>query len=168
MWGDGIAASYESSTDRYKVVLTKTNTVYEWVAFYKGAYTLDTLPEYQPKGKQVEALNCGAIPGPIDLLWENASPTSEFAAQTVAVDLSLYSWCAIETYHSTTEVASTVDFMPVKEGVQYAVDVVDSSDNTARRPFTISKTGIVFDGAKRSGSNTTKYVIPVRIYGVKG
>lgn len=35
--------------------------VIEWVALYEGEYILDTLPEYQPKGYMVEALNCGAL-----------------------------------------------------------------------------------------------------------
>ena len=30
----------------------------QWVALYKGEYTLDTLPEYQPKGYAAELLEC--------------------------------------------------------------------------------------------------------------
>lgn len=35
--------------------------LFDWAALYEGEYTLDTLPEYQPKGYMVEALNCGAL-----------------------------------------------------------------------------------------------------------
>lgn len=33
-------------------------TVYAWAALYEGAYTADTLPEYQPKGYMCELLEC--------------------------------------------------------------------------------------------------------------
>lgn len=32
-----------------------------WIALYEGVHTIDTLPEYQPKGRMVEALNCGVL-----------------------------------------------------------------------------------------------------------
>ena len=31
----------------------------QWMALYEGEYTIDTLPAYQPKGYNVELLNCG-------------------------------------------------------------------------------------------------------------
>lgn len=33
----------------------------EWVALYEGEYTADNLPDYQPKGYMVEAMDCGAL-----------------------------------------------------------------------------------------------------------
>ena len=38
-----------------------TKIYYKNPVVYKGEYTIDTLPEYQPKGYMVEALNCGAL-----------------------------------------------------------------------------------------------------------
>lgn len=35
-----------------------TTTVIDWVALYEGAYTLDTLPAYVPKGYAAELLDC--------------------------------------------------------------------------------------------------------------
>ena len=43
-------------TDKLTSAVTIAN-----VALYEGKYTIDTLPEYQPKGYKVEALNCGAL-----------------------------------------------------------------------------------------------------------
>ena len=40
----------------------------EWAAMYKGAYTVDTLPPYVPKGKHVEMLNCNVPLAPHNLL----------------------------------------------------------------------------------------------------
>lgn len=37
------------------------NSIIQWAALYEGEYTTETLPEYQPKGYMVEALNCGAL-----------------------------------------------------------------------------------------------------------
>ena len=35
-----------------------TSTICEWIALYEGEYTIDTLPEYQPKGYEQELLIC--------------------------------------------------------------------------------------------------------------
>ena len=43
------------------VLNSEDQKTWVWAALYEGEYTLDTLPEYQPKGYMVEALNCGAL-----------------------------------------------------------------------------------------------------------
>lgn len=57
-----------------------------WAALYEGEYTAEILPEYQPKGYMVEALNCGAlnVTATATLLasgWSSSTPYS----QTVTV-----------------------------------------------------------------------------------
>lgn len=44
------------------------SSVLKWAALYEGAYTVDTLPTYTPKGKRVEMLNCGVPLAPHNLL----------------------------------------------------------------------------------------------------
>lgn len=53
-----------TDADTFFVALQSRNaTEYlcEWVALYEGEYTTETLPEYQPKGYNVELLNCGGV-----------------------------------------------------------------------------------------------------------
>lgn len=63
---------YESLTDDAKVGVCRVNNTLlvnletsntsgitaEWMALYEGEYTLDTLPEYQPKGYIAELMEC--------------------------------------------------------------------------------------------------------------
>lgn len=58
----------------------------EWAALYEGEYTAETLPAYQPRGYSLEAAACGGAGPSMELLWENASPDSDFAAQTISVN----------------------------------------------------------------------------------
>lgn len=39
-----------------------------WAALYDGVYTVDTLPNYQPKDRKIEILNCGVPLAPRNLL----------------------------------------------------------------------------------------------------
>ena len=59
-----VTGTIPSDADTFFVALQSRNmeTYYcEWVALYEGEYTAETLPEYQPKGYNVELLNCGGI-----------------------------------------------------------------------------------------------------------
>ena len=40
------------------VTITSSGGVIKWAALYKGSYTAETLPEYQPKGYAAELLEC--------------------------------------------------------------------------------------------------------------
>ena len=159
-------ALVESTDGLYNFRFRSPNVVataeIEWMALYEGEYTTETLPEYRPKGKQVEALNCGAIPGPIDLLWENASPTSDFAAQTVAVDLSLYNWVLIETNFSNEHSERTTMLAPNIVGNTYSIMMNRASSTVARRFFTLAETGIDFANGASGSSNGEKYMIPTK------
>lgn len=56
--------SFETEENNNMFIIIDTSTtpsVVEWAALYEGSYTAETLPEYQPKGYMVEALNCGAL-----------------------------------------------------------------------------------------------------------
>ena len=46
----------------------KYSITVRWAALYEGAYTVDTLPSYVPKGKHIEMLNCGVPFAPHNLL----------------------------------------------------------------------------------------------------
>lgn len=116
------------------------------------------------------------------LLWENASPTSAFAAQTVSLDLSGYEAVFIVATAkftpgdgvATTGEAGWLGFVG-KVLILQTIEV--SSDATYRtqlylRTATVNSDGIVFgdavQGTTGTFSATDSKVIPLRIYGMKG
>ena len=118
------------------------------------------------------------------LLWTNASPTSEFAAQTLdssdgIPDLSGYDSVEIVCRYSTTDDTRT----------RYVCDVGSSSSMywfyytatdgkytgvRSRNVVSVSTTGVTFDTCMgkpvNSSTSTTNdgYIIPIEIYGIKG
>lgn len=64
-----------------------------WVALYEGEYTIDTIPEYQPKGYNVELLNCGGYAPSGYGLGEN---TYDLPISTDADECMLNGWYRID------------------------------------------------------------------------
>ena len=105
----------------------------------------------------------------MDLLWENASPTSKFAAQTISVDLSKYSHVYIEC----TYLGASVFFCPLSDSdfIGSASYYGTEKENVIfGRTIFAGKAGISFKDAKRYGSETDQniHLVPTRIYGVNG
>ena len=111
------------------------------------------------------------------LLWENASPSSEFAAQNISLDLNEYDAVEVEysmittsNYHKTVEVA-------LKHGATIPIMgefVFGTGGKIAAfyRTGQVSDTGFNFSNGYQSTPSTDvqdqKCGIPVRIYGIKG
>lgn len=99
----------------------------------------------------------------IDLLWTNPNPTSAFAAQTVALDLSGYDAVIIRVDQERCK--TYVCFV----GYQYDFATVPSGYTPASfgRLATISSSGITFgSGYYNTGINDT-VIVPAQIYGVR-
>lgn len=109
------------------------------------------------------------------LLWTNPSPTADFAAQTISLDLSDYDEIEIEARHTPSLNA----YCKVKvgdDGYMYAPELSGTGtgyvQNVARK-FTVSSSGIVFGGGYYTyGSNSSatasnSKLVPIRIYGIK-
>jgi hypothetical protein len=111
--------------------------------------------------------NNGAV-----LLWTNTTQTSNFAAQTIPLDLSKYRFVVVFTPSGTgTGAIAEVG------GASSQLAHISSSTNTALgtvsnvRTFTATTSGVQF------GDNTSAYVgarntqnancIPMKIYGIK-
>lgn len=112
-----------------------------------------------------------------ELVWENASPNSTFAAQKVEKDLPEGSWVAIVTKASTSGSIDKVTFIEVGKSEQlfmFANAGASSSTMMYTRRADVSTTGVEFATAYSktiSGTTataTTAYVIPLRIYAIKG
>lgn len=107
----------------------------------------------------------------IDLLWENAAPTSSFPAQTISIDLSEYDFVrlffTLEIYSSMRKIGP----YDVKVGEATTATVAVQS-NMYRPVDEVSNTGITFKTGSKvtlggSYSETGDVMIPYRIYGIK-
>ena len=93
------------------------------------------------------------------LLWENASPTSAFAAQTIAIDFGSYSSVLIDFNADTGSGGDTcyTTHCPVGSNC-YAFE-----RGVRSRKASIAVSGITF-----GNGNSDSYLIPLRVYGIKG
>lgn len=115
------------------------------------------------------------------LLWENASPSSQFKAQTLDMDLADYDSVEIEY----TNFASEEQLIPAdkKDVVKNRLvplvswNNLDSSGNNIvvrSRVVTATDGGVEFKTAYGKGTTETSveqsntYIIPIKIYGIKG
>lgn len=128
----------------------------------------------------VTAAQVGAVS--IKLLWTNASPTSEFAAQTISLNLNGYDYVAIE-YRANSAGRHKMEFCKVGEPCHLDA-VCGSSDNglgganvlSIFRQAEVSTSGVVFTKGIYTKQNSTSvtytdaplWAVPRRIYGIKG
>ena len=109
-------------------------------------------------------------------LWENASPTSEFAAQTIALDLNEYDFIDVIFNSIITRVgvgsgATTFQMAGVDKDT-----TTTSTPSWRMRTISASETGATFsagfykylDGIKQASSTSNSICIPLAIYGIKG
>lgn len=113
----------------------------------------------------------------MELLWENAAVTSDFGNQTLNIDLSGYSFVRIvarvaknNPYEENSEIGVSCS------GYVRNVAVIDDSSYKfaiKSRALTVTTTGISFDNCKEvnykdTAAITNRYMIPYKIYGIKG
>lgn len=149
----------------------------EWIALYEGEYTEENLPEYQPKGYAQELLACnvadtGNVSG-AELLWENASPSSEFSAQTVAVNNAGYDLILIlakennNREHKVSVLVENYDSFRIMshDGYnEYRRGVIGTGSISFEAAYYVPTYGEGTANHKTSAS----YLIPTAIYGIKG
>lgn len=123
----------------------------------------------------------------ITKLWENASPTSSFAAQTIALDLSGYDFVDIAYYGRTgaspamaTSGFYTARLLFGKYGALNISSLIGSGVDfieVESRVVLVTETGVKFDkgmyayvnaDGDNSSSNDPSSSVPYRIYGIKG
>lgn len=106
-----------------------------------------------------------------DLLWTNSSVTSNFAAQTVSLDLSGYSYVHVLFAASTNDGASMVSVLALIDSLKYKA--IADGNSLRYRFFTPSATGVVFEAGMAyssyggSAATANGYVIPYKIYGIR-
>lgn len=100
-------------------------------------------------------------------LWENASPSSTFAAQTLSLDLSGYDAVMI-FFHNASDSTIYLSTGMIPIGYKTTLAYTTTSGAIYSRPATASSTGIVFEAGQTGTTSGAKYCVPVRIYGIKG
>lgn len=105
-------------------------------------------------------------------LWVNSSPSANFAAQTIQLDLSEYDFIIVRGKSITSDSATDANFIfPANTRMQALIAIGTSGElkfggnNNYSRSITVSTTGVTFAAATSSANN---YCIPLSIYGVKG
>lgn len=111
------------------------------------------------------------------LLWENASPTSEFAAQTISIDLSNYDFIIIGFNGWSDD--TTIVYQVCEKGKSAAhMQMRNAQYNNAhcaafQRNLTVSDSGVVInacigkeDVASTSSVTRNAGLVPAKIYGV--
>lgn len=105
------------------------------------------------------------------LLWENASPNSAFAPQTLAIaNLSSYQrYTILYRFHTTLDIYLTES---AEVGAGTIINMCDVG-NVYRRNVTYQANGLTISGAEGTRISgavdiaDNKYLIPVKIYGIK-
>lgn len=135
-----------------------------------GKYTLDfTANEIN---NRLSKLN--DTPISMELVWENASPTSEFGAQDITINLSDYSLIEIEFKISTTQERTFREKSLINTGgfACFIYGSVDAGIYGGYRYFTPFDDKINFSTCWRPTTSTeavdNTYCIPIKVYGIKG
>lgn len=149
---DGSIEIYKGASDGWIEFHGRTASVGNYRMFFNSSDV--------PSGKWL---------GKCDLLWSNTNPTTSFAAQTVAVDLSGYDFVMVIAYESTSadvEMSATI-----RNGVGVKGRLFLMANSRQFRAIEISSTGVTF-GVGRSGAVGSNAVedntaaVPVYIYGI--
>ena len=140
----------------------------KWFALYEGEYTTDTLPDYVPKEKVVEELNCGIVPFSPDLLWQNASVESRFDPQTVVLGLNEYEWLLLEWTFSNENDNRYTMLIPTRDTSVHEMHINATSNNrVGGRRVSVNGNDVVFENGNYNAGENNKNAIPTRIWGLK-
>lgn len=120
-----------------------------------------------------EALaNLGGIS--MELLWENASPTSAFPAQSFNLDLSKYEYIlVVATYRTDIQTRFKYEYCKVGYFSEFSLLSSNWSTSFSTRFFEAGTNAIRFLEANTypidagGYSTTNNYLIPLYIYGIK-
>lgn len=104
----------------------------------------------------------------IQKVWENENPSQAVGKQTLEVDLSGFQMVAIEYQFNTTTPRTKMAFGAI--GSQVALDFISKEFNMGLRicvPYA-NKVEIQTAAYSASSADPDKYMIPTRIFGIKG
>ena len=107
----------------------------------------------------------------LDLLWENANPSSAFEPQTINLDLSDYKMVCV-TFKNYIGTELYIDSFSFIDGKKYDASI--PNNDLRHRAYTVNHNNIVFDNAVYAHEFGGQFIwynasmIPTHIYGIKG
>lgn len=104
--------------------------------------------------------------GGIELLWTNPSPSANFNAQTISLDLSSYQAVMVVPKFAPSSGSMRKPVVCLK-GMTTSCFEPNGGTNYLTRNVTVSGTGVEFAQGNYNGSANNGYWIPVYIYGIK-
>ena len=155
-----------NGTNAVNNVATSSGALYATAA--NGAAKFGTLPVAQGGTGATTSASALANLGGISIkkLWENASPTSAFAAQTVSLDLSGYDYVIIDAVANVQNWIITQSFVFARN--KDANILIPSTGSLHSRDIHTKNNGIQFDGGNSGQSAINQSCVPIRICGIKG
>lgn len=119
-------------------------------------------------GKSATIENIGKVIGiNMDLLWTNASPTSNFAKQTISLNLNNYKMVYIVIRRSTSN-NNLHNSLIVKKGESGFIFCYLGGYGLLYREIEgVSNSGVNFGVGVMNGNTDNQYGIPIYIYGIK-
>lgn len=108
----------------------------------------------------------------MELLWENASPASTFANQTVPLDTSKFTAVLIEFRSGASNAVRIPSVMAFSKGSRYIALGDNNAGTIITRAFAVNDADIAFSAGYKYSTYKTytednTVVIPVAIYGIK-
>lgn len=103
----------------------------------------------------------------IKKLWENASPTSSFAAQTISIDLSDYDFVFITSVSSSGATKYSIYWGAVGGAILMNYVYYTSQIISLNRALAVNSDSIDVGNCTSNASNNNSVLIPLKIYGVK-
>ena len=150
------------------------------VGFADGVNKISDFPSVTPassdkilieqggEGKSAIIEDVGKVIGiNIDLLWTNASPTSEFAKQKISLNLNNYKIVYIVIRRSTTNNNLHNSLMVKKGESGFIFAYLGGFGLLYREIEGVSSSGVNFGVGVMNGSTDNQYGIPIYIYGIK-
>lgn len=158
---DDDAATKGFVTEAVKDKVDKSNVVNNFTTTEEG---------YVADARALKALNDSKTS--MELLWENASPSSEFDNQNIALDLSKYDAIGVSFWHYTSYVGkfSAKMWIALKgyDTVGFTVYEDPDSAGLMYRSFICDDNGVHFRNGFEVGKEVLdKGAIPNQIYGIK-
>lgn len=101
-------------------------------------------------------------------LWQNSSPTSAFAAQTVQLDLSNYDGILLVFLATTTDTNRQSSMICLKGHTSVFFDIYVGTTAVRSRSAQVTDTGVKFSTGYNNTSSNTSSAIPYQIFGIKG
>lgn len=110
-----------------------------------------------------------SLPIGVTLLWTNPNPTSNFAAQDVALDLSDYTFVLVYCSVSTTSNGLSGEIgIPGIDDFTFRVSCNPQNNNyNNSREFSVTRTAVSFGVCKYNNTTDNSRCIPQFIYGIK-